>query len=297
MGIATFFQNPDNLSLALTLTLLSVYGGHFLAKWRVGNIREVQKRVLYGKAKSLNMPELIDFIDAVIKEDPRILMPAKEGNKLLYSTFIVFFIVAFFTIFYTGLSQIFSETFISDDLAHDIIYVVFFVLLGFAVYLLKLEYQYWILFGRLKTEYPDKLANSIIVCKEKSPVKEESLDHLEHELEAFRKIKSVVANIPPNINKNKLVEKLKIDSGFRIRLTNRLVRLFGLRDELIPYIDSRFVDLIDNQFQPLFIIETGEYTFKEERLEEFVTFTETIITLTHTVEKELTQEHEKHIKK
>jgi len=297
MGIATFFQNPDNLALALTIACLSAYLGHFLAKGRVGDIRDVQKRVLYGKAKSVNMPELIDFIDAVIKEDPRILMPAKEGNKVLYGTFIVFLIVAFVTIFYTGLSQIFSETFISDDLAHDITYIVFFALFVFTVYLLKLEYQYWILFGRLKAEYPEKLSNSIIVCEKKSAIKQNSLDHLEHELEAFRKIKSVVANIPPNLNKNRLFEKLKIDSGFRRRLTNRLFRLFGLRDELIPYIDSRFVDLIDNQLRPLFTIENGKDTFEEEKLEEFVSFTEKIITLTHTLEKELTQEYEKQVKK
>ena len=52
---------------------------------------------------------------------------------------------------------------------------------------------------------------------------------------ALREIRSVVENIPPNLTTKELEEKLKSDPDFRNNLTNRLVRLFGLRNELIPY--------------------------------------------------------------
>lgn len=300
MGLTTFLKNFDGLSLTFSLAFLTAYGGHFLTKWRVGDIQEVQKRVLYGKAESLNGSELIDFMNAIIEENPKILMPAKKGNRRLFTTSMAFFIVAFCTTFYTGLSQIFLKTFTEGQIAsiNGVLYIVFFALLVLAVLLLMWEYRYWVDFGRFKTEYPSKVFKSIkVICEEaKSHIKQISSHDLLNKLNSIRQIKSVTDNIPPDLNEKELLEKLKTDPESRKNLANRLVRLFGLRNELIPYIDSRIVDLIDKHLLALFIIETGKYIFKEDKIEEFVTFITEIRSLVNTLEKKLRQEYEEHVK-
>ena len=130
----------------------------------------------------------------------------------------------------------------------------------------------------------------------KTIVKQLSADRLQKKFNALSEIKSVVDNIPPNLNKDKLREKLKKDSEFCKNLTGRLVRLFGLRNELIPYLDSTFVDLIDSDFQKLYDIGIGQYNFKNEKIDEFVNFTEKIISLTNSIENKLRQKQEKQLK-
>jgi hypothetical protein len=102
--------------------------------------------------------------------------------------------------------------------------------------------------------------------------------------EALREIKSVIANIPPNLSKKELEERLKSDGDFRRNLTNRLVRLFGLRNELMPFIEPEIMDLIDKQLEPLFIIENGLYTFKTEKIPEFAIFAANIKSLVASIE-------------
>lgn len=130
----------------------------------------------------------------------------------------------------------------------------------------------------------------------KTIVKQLSTDRLQKKFNALIEIKSVLDNIPPNLNKDELREKLKNDSEFCKSLTGRLVRLFGLRNELIPYLDSEFVALIDSDFQKLYDIGIGHYNFKNEKIGEFVNFTEKIISLTHSLENKLRQKQEKQLK-
>ena len=129
----------------------------------------------------------------------------------------------------------------------------------------------------------------------KSYIEQISLDYLRQRFDALRQIKSEVKDIwSPDISRQELVEKLNGDAAYRKDCSERLIRLFGLRNELIPYIEPEFVNLIDGQLKQLFDIETGKYTFREEKVEELVAFTETIISQVDAVEKALTQEYKKH---
>lgn len=98
--------------------------------------------------------------------------------------------------------------------------------------------------------------------------------------ESLRQIRAVTANIPPDLSAEELEEKLLWDEDFRQQLVHRLVRLFGLRNELIPYIETEIVKLIDTQLEPLFTIENGSYTLKSNKLPEFAA---AVVQIRHTV--------------
>lgn len=102
---------------------------------------------------------------------------------------------------------------------------------------------------------------------------------------ALREIKFVISNIPPHLSRKELEDRLKNDQEFRESLAHRLVRLFGLRNELIPYIEPEIIDLIDKQLEPLFIIENGSYTLRTERNPEFAAFAENIKLLVAAIEE------------
>ena len=103
--------------------------------------------------------------------------------------------------------------------------------------------------------------------------------------DALREIKSVISNIPPHLSRKELEDRLKNDQEFQKSLTHRLVGLFGLRNELIPYIEPEIMDLIDKQLEPLFIIENGSYTLRTERIPEFAAFAENIKLLVAAIEE------------
>jgi hypothetical protein len=121
-------------------------------------------------------------------------------------------------------------------------------------------------------------------------------EHLQRKLYALGQIRAVVDNIPQGLEREEVLERLKTDPNLRTRLTGRLVRLFGLRNEFIPYLEPEFVELIDTQFQPFYVIQTGTYTFREEKLEEFVVFMEQLPPLVLSMEKRLMQEYKKSLK-
>lgn len=167
MGIANFFKSPDNLPLALTFFIFGVLLSLFWIKRRVGDIQKIQKRVIRGKAKKLKKIELIDFIDEVIKEDSKILMPTKSTNRFLYVTSSLFFLTAFCTTFYDALSKVFSWWPFSNDIS----YIGFFMFLLLAAYSIFLEYLYWIDWGRLKNEYPEDVSNNFMIQEDLNKVK------------------------------------------------------------------------------------------------------------------------------
>ena len=130
---------------------------------------------------------------------------------------------------------------------------------------------------------------------QKTYIKQLLLDNLKQKFDALRQIKSVIGNIPPNLSKKELIERLSSDSEFCKSLTNRLVRLFGLRNELMPFVDSQFINLIDTRLESLFMIENGAYTCREEKIEEFGNFAEEARSLAGSIEEELTQEYKNHL--
>jgi len=109
--------------------------------------------------------------------------------------------------------------------------------------------------------------------------------------EAIRQIKGVIDNIPPNLGKKELEDRLSSDPDFLRSLTIRLVRLFGLRTEMIPFMDQEIVDFIDKKLTPLYIIENGNYTLRADKVQEFASLAYEAKSLVASAEKKLTKEY------
>lgn len=121
--------------------------------------------------------------------------------------------------------------------------------------------------------------------------KQNRLDRLADSFNALRKIRHVVENVPPDLEIGALRERLTEDK-LRKGLSEDFVRLFGLRTELIPFLDSDIVDFIDNHLRPLYIIQTGTYEFREERVAEFAASCLQLRALARRVENRLSEEYE-----
>ena len=121
-------------------------------------------------------------------------------------------------------------------------------------------------------------------------------EDLEQKFSALREVKTVLDRALPNLDSSELLEKLKTDSDLCKNLTSSAVRLFGLRNELIPYIESDFVELIDSQLQPLYDIKLGTYTFKQEKVEQFVSLIQDLRKMVALNENKLRSEYEKRLK-
>ena len=83
---------------------------------------------------------------------------------------------------------------------------------------------------------------------------------------------------------------------FQESLTGRMVRLFGLRNELIPFITPEFVELIDSQLAQLYKIENGSYDFKLEKMQEFGIFAERAKRLVSSIEIKLSADYKEQLK-
>jgi hypothetical protein len=122
------------------------------------------------------------------------------------------------------------------------------------------------------------------------------LEILEKKIDALRALREVVDNIPRDIKAEELAERMKTDSEFKENLKHRLVRLFGLRRELIPYLDEKITFLIDKRFMPLFLIETGSYDLKADATDAFAKCCEELTIETDNLEKDLTQSYYKRLR-
>ena len=131
---------------------------------------------------------------------------------------------------------------------------------------------------------------------QKTYVRQLLVDSLKNKFDALREIKSVIGNIPPDLNKDGLIERLDNDDGFRKSLTARMVRLFGLRNELIPFISPELVDLIDRQLKPLYKIENGSYIFRPENIHAFAIVADDAKRLVASIENKLIDEFKKQLK-
>ena len=131
------------------------------------------------------------------------------------------------------------------------------------------------------------------------------LTFFKNKLSVLSEFKRIISNIPVSLNNEQFVERLNSDSVFRENLTQRFGKLFSHRvnAKYLFYIDQELINLIDNDLSLLYLFSTGmnKPYFKENKTCEFVTFTEKIISLIHTLEnesqnnlKELYKQH-KHI--
>lgn len=151
----------------------------------------------------------------------------------------------------------------------------------------------------------EKLALSVIPLiaalvawrlSQKSYVKQLKLDDLKKKFDAFREIKSVMANIPPDLTKEDLLSRVNNDNEFRSSLTHRLIRLFGLRNELIPFLPPEIAELVDLRFVPLFKIENGTYLLKPDKITQFAQFADEARMLMPTIEAKSVNDYKKHLK-
>ncbi|MBC8434327.1 MAG: hypothetical protein H8D96_20655 [Desulfobacterales bacterium] len=117
-------------------------------------------------------------------------------------------------------------------------------------------------------------------------------DALLERLNSIREIMQVTDDIP-RIPADELLTKLNSDEKFCKSLTLRIVRLFGLRRERIPFLEPEIIDLIDNEFEPFYSIGVGLYTFKSEKLHEFSVFAVKLANTVRELERKLTEEHRK----
>lgn len=113
------------------------------------------------------------------------------------------------------------------------------------------------------------------------------------EVEAFHQIKKQIDDIPPDLNEDQLTEKLRSDPEFKRSLTNRIVRLFGIRSEYVPYLPQKFIDLIDKDMKQLYIIGNGHYDFKEDKIEAFAKFAIKAQSVVDSMEKHIIKKYRK----
>ena len=117
---------------------------------------------------------------------------------------------------------------------------------------------------------------------------------LSERLNSIREIMQVTNDIP-RVSATELFKKLEDDEEFRNSLTRRLVRLFGLRRELIPYLEPELINLIDEEFEQFYVTGVGLYTFKKEKLNEFAVFVEKLANTVRGIEKKLTDDYRKRV--
>ena len=109
-------------------------------------------------------------------------------------------------------------------------------------------------------------------------------------LTAIQEIMKVTSDIP-RLTTNQLFNKFKNDNDFLRSFTNRLLRIFGLRRELIPMIEPELIRLIDDELEPLFDIEVGKYTLKNGKLKKFASLAVKLAKMVREIEKNLVEEH------
>jgi hypothetical protein len=120
-------------------------------------------------------------------------------------------------------------------------------------------------------------------------------DALSERLSSIREFIHAIDDIP-RLTAEELEVKLKNDSELCKSLTSRLVSIFGLRREYIPYIEQELIDLIDNEFQQFYDIGVGSYKFNKEKIHEFAIFSEKLAKTVRDVEKKLIADYRKRFK-
>jgi hypothetical protein len=122
------------------------------------------------------------------------------------------------------------------------------------------------------------------------------LELLERRFEAFRQLREVIDNIPRQETVDELTARLKTEPGLLNSLKHRLVRLFGLRRELVLYLDDKIVLYIDQRLHPLFRAETGTYELKSGVEDGFARCCVELVGEVDRVEKQLVALHRNAVK-
>src|ERR1035437_3658738 len=119
------------------------------------------------------------------------------------------------------------------------------------------------------------------------------LELLEKRFEAFRQLKKVIDNIPREATIDELTARLKTEPELLNSLKHRLVRLFGLRIELFPWLDDKIALYLDQGLRSLFRAETGTYELKPGVEDRFARWCVELVGEIDRLEKELVALHRK----
>jgi hypothetical protein len=119
------------------------------------------------------------------------------------------------------------------------------------------------------------------------------LDRLNDRFAALSEVMNVVDNVPPDLTGQQLVAKLESDEEFQKSLVHRLVRLFGLRNELIASLDRELVGFVETRFRPLFVARVGSCELPPDRVPQFGAAAFDLRSLVQRVELKLLAEQEK----
>ncbi len=117
-------------------------------------------------------------------------------------------------------------------------------------------------------------------------------EYISKRLLSIKKIRKVTNSIP-RVTENELFIKLENENAFCSSLTSRLVRIFGLRRELIPIIEPELISLIDDELEPLFNIGVGKCTLKDDKLKQFAVVALKLYEMVQVIENKLVQKHRK----
>jgi len=118
------------------------------------------------------------------------------------------------------------------------------------------------------------------------------MESLQSYFAALREVMKVTSNIPPDLGVSELQSRVESEVEFQNSLSGRLVRLFGLRTELIPYLDKEIIEFIDQRFKPLYTIETGTYEIRSNMSKEFAVAVYQLRLLVERVERRLVSKYE-----
>jgi hypothetical protein len=118
------------------------------------------------------------------------------------------------------------------------------------------------------------------------------VEALEKRLDGFRELRAIADNIPFPMNADDLLARLETEPDFRKTFSQRLVRLFGLRRELVPHLDVDILSFIDERFRPLFASESGTYELDDTKLGEFARCCVDFLAAVNSLEKRLREAYE-----
>lgn len=116
------------------------------------------------------------------------------------------------------------------------------------------------------------------------------IDALDRRLDAYRQLKHVLENVP-DVTAEALLARLQSDPALSSNLQHRLARLFGLRVELVPYLDPSIAKAIDQQFSPAFRYEAGSCELVD--LQRFATSAVGLLEQCNALESKLVREYER----
>ena len=118
------------------------------------------------------------------------------------------------------------------------------------------------------------------------------LDALERRFEALSAIMAVADNVPSHMSYDELVTELETDNEFFGSMSGRLVRLSGIRRELVGWLDPAIVEFIDDRLRPLYRSGVGKFDLPRDRAPEFATIALELPELVARTERKLLRERQ-----